>query len=182
MHIVKGLTVSSYQEIELLGGMKIKVPVFKDAGGEDWSDICKRFNDTSWKILVDSVGRVRGYTKQADSFSLYEDDINTVVELSDRDIPDGFFDPSKRGSWCWTEDCGVVARVLSTEESFALNVAKKKELLENLLLLIAPLQASEKYGMQTPKEKERLMELELLLVDVGRIDPLQENISWPHLE
>lgn len=180
MKIVTGLKLVGKTLLEL-PGQTISVPNFEDAEGESWNSILPDFQPETWKLLVDETGMIRGYTKEADSFSLFEDEVCSVVEVTEDDLPKNFFDAGMHTAWSWFADRGVVTRVLPNDEFIALNKVIKAELMAEINRELQPLLLSEKHGIQTEDETAEQVRLEKLLIQIGRIDLKDRSAVWPDI-
>lgn len=180
MKIVKNLKKVGSEVLEL-PGHSLNVPVFKDARGKTLADHLVDFQPDTWKLLIDKDGMMRGYTKEPSSFSLLGDegDTNTIVEVSEADLPDNFFDSRLFTMWAWSPKTGVSRRELPDDENEQMNKAIKKDVMDKIKDILTPLQLGEKYGDQTEDEKERQITLEKMLISVGRINPKDRDIVWP---
>lgn len=177
----KGLKMSGKKTIEL-PGMKMRVPVFKDENGKLWDDIHPLYQEETLKLLVDGVGMIRGYSEYADAFTLFEDEINNVIEIAYEDLPADFFNPGMFTAWAWFEDKGVCRRYIPDEENLETNKVMKACLISDIDEALKPIYLAEKYGEQTKEEEARKESLERLLIKVGRIDPNDRDIVWPTVD
>lgn len=180
MKIVTGLKKIGSEELEL-PGQTISIPKFEDDKGESWCSHLDQFETHTWKLLVDAEGMIRGYTKEADSFSLFEKEISNIVEIEEKDLPENFFGVRMFTSWSWFEDRGVVTRYLSDEEFISSNKRRKGELIEEINKNLQPLLLAEKHGIQEDYEVAEQNRLERLLIQIGRIDLKDRDAVWPDL-
>lgn len=183
MKIVKNLKKVG-SEVLNLPGHSLVIPIFKDAGGKSLADHAEDFQDETWKLLIDKDGMMRGYTKDPSSFSLFEEEgeTSTIVEMNESDLPEDFFDQGTFILWSWSPKKGVFRRELPDDENEQMNKVIKKDVMDKIKDILVPLQLAEKYEDQTEDEKERQVELERMLIKVGRINPKDRDIVWPTVE
>lgn len=140
-----------------------------DENGTDWYFYQKRFQDDTWKVVIDDQGRVFSLSK--DCSSLFPQNLK-VVEIED--LPSGF---NIKEPWFINLDTLEVYR----DEKYMAE-EKLRKLTDDATRTMQPLIQAEEDGDLTDDESEKLRALRQYRTELRRLDVSNApDIQWPSM-
>lgn len=180
--IIKGIHFDRMDKFPVTEEWSVDIEVYHDENDVDVRDYFPQLQEETWKLMVDESQMVRSYDQDPTRMGMYRDEVMLLVEVEEKDLPSNFFAPYMSIFWAWNESEGVHKRKMPPEEVYSVNKARQQTITNQIMLLLAPLNLAEKYGIITEEEMKRKEYLEKLMIEISRVDLTQEDIDWPILD